>query len=68
MDKKPFSEVIYEEGPIRVVRIGNWRHVSNVDNHEFLWLFDRTTQDVVDQFFLHLEKPTSCRSSEKIDE
>ena len=55
MDTKPFSEVIYEEYPFRVVRVGNWRRIFRIDNNYGMWIFDKPTQDVVDQFLAQTE-------------
>lgn len=53
MDPKPFSEVIWERGPVKVVRVGNWRRIY--DDHQSMWIFDKPIQDVVDRFFAQVD-------------
>lgn len=42
MDAKDFVEVIYDQGPVKVVRVGYWRRIHNGD--ESLWIWDGPPQ------------------------
>jgi hypothetical protein len=44
MDKKDFIEVIYDVGPMKVVRVGCWRQIWNTFNNESLWVWDGPPQ------------------------
>lgn len=44
MESHDFVEVIYEQGPLRVIKIGWWRQIRNIFNNESEWIWDGPPQ------------------------